>query len=73
MSFSRAVWIEVTKVLGVKQKWDEGTLEECLLDSITNRAVAGYKALPCLFVYGISIGNNKMVFQDQLFSPSQVA
>jgi hypothetical protein len=44
-----------------------------LLDWITYRVVDTYKVLPFLFIYAIWIARNKMVFQDQFFSPAQVA
>ena len=38
-SFFKAFWMEVTKSLGIKEKWDKGGLEESMLDWITNKAI----------------------------------
>jgi hypothetical protein len=48
-SFSKTIWIEITKILGVKEKWDKRTLEENMMDWVTNKVVYTYNALPFLF------------------------
>jgi hypothetical protein len=70
-SFFRVVWLEITQDLGVKGKWDNGTLEESTLEWVIDKVVTTHKALPCMFTYGIWTTNNQMNFEDLDFTLAQ--
>ena len=62
--YTRAVWADICNLLRVQVDWDEQSVLDAFLSWWESRHSISLRALPCIFIWGIWITRNMVIFQD---------
>jgi hypothetical protein len=70
-SFTKEVWLEIERVIGLKNAWRGTTIEEALRGWCLNNETLRYRALPLTIAWGIWLAINTKLFEDKGVIPLQ--
>jgi hypothetical protein len=61
-SFSRKVWIEIGRHLGINHLWDKETISNFFLEYYNRLALKDFQVLPILVAWGVWFARNASIF-----------